>query len=619
MPYSRPLEARRVLYWIYAGRLVIALAVFGSALLVGEGWGGGGLTLQQRVVSFVGLGMAAILTPIAYWYSHWWRQPGRGFVYLQALLDSLLVTGTVHITGGSESVFPPLFYIAAASGYALLLPFIPAVLIAVFMGVLYLLDVAVAYPEQLDIPVLLQIAIFTAVASVASVVGAQSRNTRERLRSVEGELRRLRVDTTDILRTIISGVVNFDAGGRVAYMNPAAGELLGLQPEEWLGRDLLNPLRIHAPEVAVAVVETLETGDAIRNREVEMIQQPLLGVSPVPEDGRAAIEALVELEPLPEGAIVVPLAMSTTALHAPGDRTSATLVMQDLRVVRQLEDLRLQTERLEAVAELSASLAHEIRNPLASIKSAAEQLGARAREDDDDRMLSRLMTREADRLDRLLAEFSDFARVDISRRQTIEVRALIDEAVSIVRQHPDFGTASVTVRMEAELDDLWGDPDLLHRVLVNLVLNAAQVGSAKPDLHIQIVVDALRPALVPPDVSLGRPVRIRVIDNGPGIPAADLERIFDPFYTRRAGGTGLGLSIARRAVHAHGGALMATSVSGNGATFVLVLPRRESGERRRRLRDGQVDRRDGNHPAAAPPGHGYGGEPDVLVGRVDAV
>ena len=122
-------------------------------------------------------------------------------------------------------------------------------------------------------------------------------------------------------------------------------------------------------------------------------------------------------------------------------------------MVRQPEDLRLQTEKLEAVAELSASLAHEIRNPLAAIRSAAEQLGARAREDEDDRLLSQLVVREAERLNRLLAEFSDFARVDISKRKAIDLSKLVADAIAVVRQHPDATEgARIEARVNVEVD-----------------------------------------------------------------------------------------------------------------------------------------------------------------------
>jgi signal transduction histidine kinase len=128
--------------------------------------------------------------------------------------------------------------------------------------------------------------------------------------------------------------------------------------------------------------------------------------------------------------------------------------------------------------------------------------------------------------------------------------------------------------MQADMSGLWGDPELLHRTLLNLVLNAVQIGEADTTVRVQVIADALRPDLVPSEVALGHPVRIRVIDDGPGIDADDLPRIFDPFYTRRKGGSGLGLSIAHRAVQAHGGALIASSNRGEGATFAMVLPRR---------------------------------------------
>jgi signal transduction histidine kinase len=103
-----------------------------------------------------------------------------------------------------------------------------------------------------------------------------------------------------------------------------------------------------------------------------------------------------------------------------------------------------------------------------------------------------------------------------------------------------------------------------------------QVGNPDETVTVRVIADALRPDLAPSEVSLGHPVRIRVIDDGPGIEPADLPHIFDPFYTRRQGGSGLGLSIAHRAVQAHGGALIANATPGKGATFAMVLPRRSA-------------------------------------------
>jgi len=566
---SRLVRPDWVLYWIYAGRLALALAVFGSALFLVDvlagAPGGAGLARETRLLAIAGLALAGLGTPLAYWYSHLRkRQPDLNFLYAQALLDIAIVTIVVHITGGSGSVFPPLFYVALASSYALIVPMRSALLIALTTGGAYLVDISVAYPEQLGAGVMLQVVIFTGVASATSLIGGRLRQQQARVRRLEGELHRLRLDTTDVLRTVDSGVLTFDPMGRLAYMNPAAEELLGVDAAEWLGRDLLHDMGSWAPELARAIRDSLEAGRGHRNREVAV---------------RRGLE-----EPFPVSA-------STALLQGGEGPPSVTVALQDLRPLRRIEELRRRASRLEAVAELSASLAHEIRNPLASIRSAVEQLGVSAGElgDEDDRALTRLVMRESDRLNALLGEFSDFARVDVAEREPLELEKVLRDAVETVRQHPDTpGEAEIAVRVGDGLErDVWGDPELLHRTLLNLALNAVQVTAPHRPPRIEIVVDEMSPTEAPPAVSLGAPVRIRVIDNGPGISSDEIDRIFDPFYSTREGGSGMGLSIAHRAVEAHGGVLMVTSRPGEGSTFAVILPRRA--EERRSAEDGRPD------------------------------
>ncbi len=547
---SRVVDRARMLYLIYAGRLTVCLGVYGSALAAEGLWGG--VSSEVRWIALGGMALAGLATPAAYWWSHVRREePGTGFVYGQAVLDILLITGIVHITGGSESVFPPLFYITLASGYALVLPFASAVLVALATGVAYLAEVTVAYPSQLGLPVLLQIGIFTLVASISSVIGARLRQVRAEVRQLEGELHRLRLGTTDVLRTIDSGVVTLDGEGRLAYMNPAAGRLLGMEAERHLGRSFLPELEERAPGLAAAVRESLAGEDEVRNREASVRR----------DDGE-----------------LVPVSVSTALMERPRAGPSVTLALQDLRPVRRLEDLRLRAERLEAVAELSASLAHEIRNPLASIRSAVQQLGEAEGTDEDDRSLMRLVVRESDRLSTLLEEFGDFARVDVAERRPVELEEVAEQALETVREHPDAPEgARLELAVEQEPEDLWGDRELLHRTLVNLALNGVQAASEAPEPRVTVTLDALRPEALGGDAELGAPVRVRVADNGPGLPPEGADRIFDPFFTTREGGTGLGLSIAHRAVHAHGGALLASSTPEGGTTMVMILPRRDGG------------------------------------------
>ena len=227
----------------------------------------------------------------------------------------------------------------------------------------------------------------------------------------------MRLDTADVLRNIPSGVITLDASGNLVYMNLAAADLCGLDGTSLLGTDLLPELERRAPDVAAAVRETMETGRRVRNREAEVLIDPRSG-----EGGKDG-------DPLP-------VSVSTTMLQDEGAGPSHVVLLQDLRAVRQLENLRLRTGKLEAVAELSASLAHELKNPLASIRSAVEQLSARAAEDEDEQILGRLIVREADRLSRILSEFSDFARVGVAERKPVDVDRLVREVIETVRRHP---------------------------------------------------------------------------------------------------------------------------------------------------------------------------------------
>ncbi|HXV86533.1 MAG TPA: ATP-binding protein, partial [Gemmatimonadales bacterium] len=237
-------------------------------------------------------------------------------------------------------------------------------------------------------------------------------------------------------------------------------------------------------------------------------------------------------------------------------------------------EMHLRTERLEAVAELSASLAHEIRNPLASIRSSVEQLAHTAGASEDEQTLAGLVVRESDRLSRLLNEFLDFSRVRVTRRELLDLAAVAGAAAAVVRGHPDC-QAAVTVDVRGQASPLEGDEDLLHRVVVNLVLNAVQ--AVGPGGQVVVEVRPAAPQDLPSGVQLDEPVLLRVRDNGPGIAPEIRERMFEPFVTDRAGGSGLGLAIVHRAVQAHRGVVLVDAAR-PGTTFTVLLPGGAGGE-----------------------------------------
>ncbi|MEN8144126.1 MAG: ATP-binding protein [Gemmatimonadota bacterium] len=557
---AEALAPPQVLYFVYASRLVICLGVYGAALIKADVWlwGPGVVPQGVRNVAVIGLSAAAVFTPLAYWFSHWRKKfLSRSFLYLQAVLDVALVTGIVHITGGFESRFAAPLYIALAAAYALVLPLRSALIVALATGVAYLADVALAYPDQVGWALLAQLFVFMAVASAASLISGRLRVVRGELQDIRGELSRHRLTTGEILHGIPTGVISLDPEGKLEYMNPAAASLLGvdMSGSDWQGRTLLPELEQRAVGVARVARQTLDTGMAVAR---ETVLQALDAPTAEPDTpGR-------------------PVAV-TTSLLGPPKSPSLVALIQDLTEARALESLRMQKSRLEAVAELSASLAHEIRNPLAAISSAVELLARRIPASSGDNSQGRLrdlIVRETDRLDGILGDFNDFARMDTIVREPIEVGRLLDEVVELARQHPaSSDRATITTQVTGDLDGLWGDSGLLHRTLLNLLLNALQVGEPGSQVTVQLVADTLPPRRMAGS-ALDRPVRIRIIDDGPGVAPEDLPRIFDPFFSKRDGGSGLGLAIAHRAVRAHGGELAVQSVPAQGATFEVLLPRR---------------------------------------------
>ena len=238
-----------------------------------------------------------------------------------------------------------------------------------------------------------------------------------------------------------------------------------------------------------------------------------------------------------------------------------------------IERLHTRAERLEAVAELSASLAHEIKNPLASIRSATELLAKVPGADDDTRTLTQLVQRESDRLSRLLSEFLDFARTGVTTVRRVDLAEIAHHAAALVAAHPDK-PENVTIRELFPQTPLVvvGDDDLLHRAVFNLLLNAVQASPPGGEVRIELA-DVARHQLPAEAERFTRgALLLKVSDQGTGIPESVKDTLFEPFVTTKQGGSGLGLSIVHRAVEAHHGFILVDSAE-KGTKFTVILPR----------------------------------------------
>ncbi|MBA2684897.1 MAG: PAS domain S-box protein [Gemmatimonadaceae bacterium] len=534
-------EPRRVLRYIYIGRLSLAAAIFLAAVF---SWHGA--DARDTLLATLAFFAAIAFTSVSAWFGLAYRtMVARGFYYTQSLFDVALITTIVHITGGSLSPFAALYILATACA-SLLLPVGGGLLIAALGNVLYFADVIVLQGTTLGMPVILQLGVFAITALGVAYLGARLQEAGVNREALAQQLVVVKLQAEDVLKNIRSGIITIDVQGRILFANSMAGKLIGFDDEQVRGENIKDVVTAHAPALAAALEK------AVRGHE-----RVTRGEAAITVSGRT-----------------FPIGFTTTTMSADGTpgNTSGTVIFQDISDNKRLEELRLRAERLEAVAELSASLAHEIKNPLASIRSAVEQLGARARATDDEKVLATLIVRESDRLSRLLSEFLDFARVRVTRGERVNMGEVAQAAVRLADTHPDR-KAGVTVTCVIPTEPLLveGDEDLLHRAIFNITLNAVQaapVDTGRVTVELSRLNAEQIPTGVPFEVSA---IALRVSDNGPGIPIELRERVFDPFFTTKTGGTGLGLPIVHRAIEAHRGFVFMDS-SPKGTRFTVLLP-----------------------------------------------
>jgi signal transduction histidine kinase len=256
-----------------------------------------------------------------------------------------------------------------------------------------------------------------------------------------------------------------------------------------------------------------------------------------------------------------------SALVAPGlrDRFIQSEVRREVRANVTRERQSIEDRHARSLEQLSAAIAHEIRNPITAAKSLVQQMGEDPTSQDS-LTYANVALEELDRVERSISHLLRYAREEELDMSEVRLADVVDSALESFRDR----LTRTGVVLEREVDSnsvMLGDPEKLRRILINLVGNAldALVTTGTPDPHIHVMVG---------ENLAGTEVWARVRDNGPGIDADTLHKIFSPFYTSKENGTGLGLAISKKLVDAHGGSIEATSTPGAGAEFVLTFPKR---------------------------------------------
>jgi two-component system, NtrC family, sensor histidine kinase HydH len=351
-------------------------------------------------------------------------------------------------------------------------------------------------------------------------------------RAARTRLSRIQAFSDHVVANMPIGLVATDSRKRVAVFNQVAESVLRVSAASAIG----SPAQHVLPATLWSQIEAVDAlPAAILEKEADCV--------------------------LPGGR-VIPLEIGAGRLADEGGRyLGSILLFKDLSEIRTLRNEIARNQRLATVGRLAAGVAHEIRNPLSSIKGFATYFRERYRENDQDAQTASILIQEVDRLNRVVGQLLEFSRpVDILPRPVRPERLIADIAKLVEPQARAKGV-SIAVENPSDMPEVLLDADRLHQVLLNLFLNGIEAMDRGGVLTVQVA-----------EAAEGRRLEIRVSDTGSGIRPEDLPHIFEPYYTTKPGGTGLGLAIAHNIIEAMAGEIGAQSSPGAGTTFTLKIP-----------------------------------------------
>ena len=461
---------------------------------------------------------------------------------MQLSSDILVVSGLSALTGGRASQFVLFFALVViagglvgrmAGGLYAALGACGAFLALPWIGRWLGASAGNALEGTLPRPALL-LAFLAVVGVLAGILGERVQRTREDLERTSRELDRVRVDNDVILRHLATGVLTSSASGNVAYLNPAAEQVLGLNTLEARGRPLAQALPERLRPLRALILDTLA------RREPRARAEVLLRTA----SGR----------PMPVG-------LSTNVLMHEGVLHGVVAVFQDLTEVREMERRARRNRSLAELGALAAGIAHELRNGLKPISGSVEVLQRELKLEGENAELMQLIATESSRLNRFVTDLLSYARERDLSLESVEINPYLAETCDTLGLDPRC-SAGIRVRFEAAdaVAHLQVDREQMRQVWLNLAANAMEAMLSGGELAVR-----WRGA------GTGRIV-VEFEDEGSGIRAEDLPRVGQPFYTTKESGTGLGLPIAHRIVERHGGKLTLHCPSRRGTIARVDLP-----------------------------------------------
>ncbi len=356
----------------------------------------------------------------------------------------------------------------------------------------------------------------------------------QRYRETKASLSQVQALSDNLVENAPIGLIALDTANQILSLNQVAGNILKLAPQHVVGKDAAN-----------------------------LLPKALLNLTASPEIASRAISC--EIECAVSADHIMPLDVIASMLRdEEGAFLGYVLLLKDLSEIKILQKEIARTQRLATVGRLAAGVAHEIRNPLSSIKGFATFFKERYHNNPQDKQTADIMIQEVDRLNRVVGQLLEFARPIQLVKQKTKPQALIQDALTLIQAQARAKDIDIQTEYIPNNRSIRVDADRMRQVLLNLFINAMEAMDSGGRLSVSVKPHN------------EHNLAIAIADTGHGIAAKDLGNIFDPYFTTKAAGTGLGLAIVHNIVQAHGGKILADSDISKGTTITLILPANEA-------------------------------------------
>jgi two-component system sensor histidine kinase PilS (NtrC family) len=487
----------------------------------------------------------------------------RQYAFFQIIIDHLLIIVLIYFTGGKESFFP-IAYIFSIIASSMIFYKRGALFSASFSSFLYglllLLQLhhwinplgqpLIYEASQIFYSLVIYMAAFYIVAFLSSAVSEELKKKKNELIQKQVDYNQLETFNRNIIQSLDSGLLTIDLSGKINFLNRTAEKILNRNSQTLKDTFIFDLF----PKIG-GVIEQLNERPSVPSSKYQRYETLLTN------HGGKKLYLGFSISPLtdPEGSLI-----------------GHTLIFQDITKFKEMEEQMKRVDKMAAVGVLAAGMAHEIRNPLASLSGAIQMLKTELTLDDPQQHLMEITLRESERLNALITDFLLYAQPPQTQKILYPIGKILEETIDLFIHSPSFHDGICILRPDTHEEiSTHIDPDQMKQVFWNLLINASQSMSNGGEIRVDCGKGnswGINNLSLSSQLKGKEWVKISITDSGNGIAPEEKDKIFEPFFTTKEDGTGLGLSIVHKIIENHHGLIKVESELGRGSTFNVFLP-----------------------------------------------